>query len=65
MDGDVECAKKAVDADREKNYEEAWTNYCHAVEFFQLHNKYDKNEAQKKFIDSKVGISVMCFYTAL
>lgn len=49
----VDCAKKAVEADREQNYEEACKQYMLAVEFFVYHNKYDKIQSQKDLIDRK------------
>ena len=49
----VECAKKAVEADREKKYEDACEHYMNAVEFFVYHNKYNKNLSQKNIIEQK------------
>jgi vacuolar protein-sorting-associated protein 4 len=49
----MECAKKAVEADKEQNYEEAMRQYGLAVEFFVYHNKYDKIQSQKEIIDRK------------
>jgi len=56
----VDHAKKAVEADKEKKYQEALDNYMMAVEYFAYHHKYEKNEGLKKTIKSKVGCRSRC-----
>lgn len=50
----AEFAKKAVEADNKKEWQEAIDNYCFAVEYFYMMMKYDKNPTSRAAINQKV-----------
>ena len=50
----TEYAKKAVEEDMNNNHEEALQNYRRALDWFQSHLKYEKNEKQREVILNKV-----------
>ena len=51
----AEYVKQAVEADNAGNYPEAFQLYCHALEFFKTHLKYEKNPRSKEAITAKAS----------
>ena len=49
----TEYARKAVEADNRKDWQEAIDNYGYAIEYFQVHLKYDKNPSMQAAIKAK------------
>ena len=51
----IEIVQKATEADREKNYEEAFRLYQSSLQYFVTALKYEKNEKTKEAVGAKVN----------
>jgi vacuolar protein-sorting-associated protein 4 len=49
----AEYVNKAVEADKDNRLQEALDNYLHAIDYFQVHLKYDKNPKSSEAIKSR------------
>eukprot|EP00238_Polyblepharides_amylifera_P002987 CAMPEP_0196589196 /NCGR_PEP_ID=MMETSP1081-20130531/62963_1 /TAXON_ID=36882 /ORGANISM="Pyramimonas amylifera, Strain CCMP720" /LENGTH=447 /DNA_ID=CAMNT_0041911927 /DNA_START=203 /DNA_END=1546 /DNA_ORIENTATION=+ len=49
----IQFVKQAVEDDNAGNYESAFSNYMHALDYFQTHLKYEKNPRSKEAITKK------------
>ncbi|KAG9047038.1 Vacuolar protein sorting-associated protein 4 [Tulasnella sp. UAMH 9824] len=55
LDRAIEIVQKAIDDDTNQNYAEAYKQYQNSLDYFMMALKYEKNEALKGLIRSKIN----------
>ncbi|KAG8913304.1 Vacuolar protein sorting-associated protein 4 [Tulasnella sp. 408] len=55
LDRAIEIVQKAIDEDTNQNYAEAYKQYQNSLDYFMMALKYEKNEALKGLIRSKIN----------